>query len=199
MNTQLVEQIANHQRKISEAWLALANQNFTLGEKLTNMTLEMVRANLERFAQQGQALVGQKDPQQVWQEMQKNLAANIEALTEQQRQLSELLKEHRTELSKTVEAQIAAINKEVAEMLDNLAKAAPAGSEVAINAAKSALAAASAAYENIQKAFQQVNEIVEANLSAATNAATKAVATAAQTAQKAQPAAATAAGQKKPA
>jgi phasin family protein len=197
MNTQLVEQIANHQRKISEAWLALANQNFALGEKLTNMTLEMVRANLERFAQQGQALVGQKDPQQVWQEMQKNLAANIEALTEQQRQLSELFKEHRNELSKTVAAQIAAINKEVAEMLDNLAKAAPAGSEVAINAAKSALAAASAAYENIQKAFQQVNEIVEANLSAATNAATKAVATAAQTAQKEQPAAATAAGQKK--
>jgi len=199
MNTQLVEQIANHQRKISEAWLALANQNLALGEKLTNMTLEMVRANLERFAQQGQALVGQKDPQHVWQEMQKNLTANIEALTEQQRQLSELLKEHRNELSKSMEAQIAAINKEVAEMLDNLAKAAPAGSEVAINAAKSALAAASAAYENIQKVFQQVNEIVEANLSAATNAATKAVATAAQTAQKAQPAAATAAGQKKPA
>jgi len=199
MNTQLVEQIANHQRKISEAWLALANQNFALCEKLTNMTLEMVRANLERFAQQGQALVVQKDPQHVWQEMQKNLTANIEALTEQQRQLSELLKEHRNELSKTVEAQIAAINKEVAEMLDNLAKAAPAGSEVAINAAKSALATASAAYENILKAFQQVNEIVEANLSAATNAATKAVATAAQTAQKAQPAAATAAGHKKPA
>jgi len=199
MNTQLVEQIANHQRKISEAWLALANQNLALGEKLTNMTLEMVRANLERFAQQGQALVGQKDPQHVWQEMQKNLTANIEVLTEQQRQLSELLKEHRNELSKSMEAQIAAINKEVAEMLDNLAKAAPAGSEVAINAAKSALATASAAYENIQKVFQQVNEIVEANLSAATNAATKAVATAAQTAQKAQPAAATAAGQKKPA
>ncbi|HNU19844.1 MAG TPA: phasin family protein [Hydrogenophilus thermoluteolus] len=189
MNTQFIEQLANNQRKISEAWLAIANQNFALGEKLTNITLEMLRGNMERFAQQSQALVTQKDPQAAWQEVQKFVTSNVEELVNQQRQVAELLKQHRNELSKVAEEQINAINKEIAELLDNLAKSAPAGSEVAINAAKSALAATSAAYENIQKAFQQVNEIVEANLFAAANAATKAVSTAAQTAQKAQPAA----------
>jgi len=189
MNTQFIEQLANNQRKISEAWLAITNQNFALGEKLTNITLEMLRGNMERFAQQSQALVTQKDPQAAWQEVQKFVTSNVEELVNQQRQVAELLKQHRNELSKVAEEQINAINKEIAELLDNLAKSAPAGSEVAINAAKSALAATSAAYENIQKAFQQVNEIVEANLSAAANAATKAVSTAAQTAQKAQPAA----------
>ena len=185
MNTQLIEQLANNQRKISEAWLTIANQNFALGEKLTNMTLEMLRGNMERFAQQSQTLVAQKDPQAAWQEVQKFVTGNVEELMNQQRKVAELLKQHRNELSKVAEEQINAINKEIAELLDNLAKSAPAGSEVAINAAKSALAATSAAYENIQKAFQQVNEIVEANLTAATNAATKAVSTAAQTAQKA--------------
>ena len=189
MNTQFIVQLAINQRKISEAWLAIANQNFALGEKLTNITLEMLRGNMERFAQQSQALVTQKDPQAAWQEVQKFVTSNVEELVNQQRQVAELLKQHRNELSKVAEEQINAINKEIAELLDNLAKSAPAGSEVAINAAKSALAATSAAYENIQKAFQQVNEIVEANLSAAANAATKAVSTAAQTAQKAQPAA----------
>ncbi|GAB6050967.1 phasin family protein [Hydrogenophilus islandicus] len=185
MNTQLIEQLANNQRKISEAWLTIANQNFALGEKLTNMTLEMLRGNMERFAQQSQTLVAQKDPQAAWQEVQKFVTGNVEELMNQQRKVAELLKQHRNELSKVAEEQINAINKEIADLLDNLAKSAPAGSEVAINAAKSALAATSAAYENIQKAFQQVNEIVEANLTAATNAATKAVSTAAQTAQKA--------------
>jgi len=185
MNTQLIEQLANNQRKISEAWLTIANQNFALGEKLTNMTLEMLRSNMERFAQQSQTLMAQKEPQAAWQEIQKFLSSNLEELMNQQRKVAELLKQHRNELSKVTEEQINAINKEIAELLDNLAKSAPAGSEVAINAAKSALAATSAAYENIQKAFQQVNEIVEANLTAATNAATKAVSTAAQTAQKA--------------
>jgi len=185
MNTQLIEQLANNQRKISEAWLTIANQNFALGEKLTNMTLEMLRGNMERFAQQSQTLMAQKEPQAAWQEMQKFLSSNLEELMNQQRKVAELLKQHRNELSKVTEEQINAINKEIAELLDNLAKSAPAGSEVAINAAKSALAATSAAYENIQKAFQQVNEIVEADLTAATNAATKAVSTAAQTAQKA--------------
>jgi phasin family protein len=185
MNTQLIEQLANNQRKISEAWLTIVNQNFALGEKLTNMTLEMLRGNMERFAQQSQTLMAQKEPQAAWQEMQKFLSSNLEELMNQQRKVAELLKQHRNELSKVAEEQINAINKEIAELLDNLAKSAPAGSEVAINAAKSALAATSAAYENIQKAFQQVNEIVEANLTAATNAATKAVSTAAQTAQKA--------------
>ncbi len=195
MNTQLIEQLATQQRKLSEAWLAMANQNFALGEKLTNLTLEMLRSNLERFAQQGQALAAQKDPQAAWQEVQKFVATNVEQLVHQQRQVAELLQQHRAELSKVAEAQIAEINKQLVEMLDNLAKTAPAGSEVAINAAKSALAATSAAYDNIQKAFQQVSEIVEANLNAATNAATKAMSTAAQAAKTAQPAAA--AGAKK--
>ncbi len=55
-----------------------------------------------------------------------------------------------------------------------IAKNAPAGSDVAIAAVKSAIAAANTAYDNMTKAAKQVGEMAETNLAAATNATLKA-------------------------
>ncbi|MCX7946089.1 MAG: phasin family protein [Hydrogenophilus sp.] len=187
INPQTIEQLVNQQRKISEAWLTVANQNLALSEKFTNLTLELMKSNLERFTQQGQSLIAQKDPQLFWQEMQKNFTVNIEQMIAQQRQIVDLFQQHRQELTKVVDEQFSIIQKELAEMLDQLGKSSPAGSELVINAAKSALAAAGVAYENIQKAFKQMTEILEANLAAATNAASKAVSSAVQNVAKITP------------
>jgi hypothetical protein len=56
-------------------------------------------------------------------------------------------------------------------MLDKLAKNAPAGSDVAVAAVKSALAAANTAYDSVSKAARQATELAEANFAAASNAA----------------------------
>jgi hypothetical protein len=79
------------------------------------------------------------------------------------------------ELSKMIEAQFGDFQKTVAGLLDKAAKSAPAGSDVAVAAVKSAIAAATSAFDNMNKAAKQVAEIAEANVAAATNATVKAV------------------------
>jgi hypothetical protein len=61
-------------------------------------------------------------------------------------------------------------------MLDQSLKNAPAGSDAAVAAVKSAMAVANAAYDNMTKAAKQVTEIAEANVAAATSATIHAVA-----------------------
>ena len=72
-----------------------------------------------------------------------------------------------------------------AGLLDKASKSAPAGSDVAVAAVKSAIAAATSAFDNMNKAAKQVSEIAEANVAAATNATVKAVGSSAGSKKKA--------------
>ena len=78
-----------------------------------------------------------------------------------------------------VESQIADGNKRLASLVDAASKNAPAGSESAVALVRSALSAASTAYDTVSKAAKQVADITEANVSAATNATFKAASSAA--------------------
>ena len=70
-------------------------------------------------------------------------------------------------LSQVVEAQISELNQKLALALDEAVKSAPAGSDLAVNALRSAISAADSAYDSMTKAARQANEIAEANLAAA--------------------------------
>ncbi len=59
-------------------------------------------------------------------------------------------------------------------VLENLAKNAPAGSDAAVTAMKSALAAANTAYDSMSRVAQQAADVVEGNFAAATNVANSA-------------------------
>jgi len=76
------------------------------------------------------------------------------------------------EMTRFMESQAAEYNRSVVGLLDKFAKNAPAGSDVAVAAVKSALAAANSAYDSMTKVAKQATEIAEANFAAAT-AATK--------------------------
>lgn len=73
------------------------------------------------------------------------------------------------------EARQSDFNKSLSGFLDRLGKAAPAGSDVAIAAFKSAISAANSALDNANRAVKQVTDITEASVAAATNATVKAV------------------------
>ena len=78
------------------------------------------------------------------------------------------------ELSKLAEKRVAEWNDNFVSLLDQAAKNAPAGSDVAVNAVKQMIAAANSAYENVSKAAKQAVELTQSNLEAATEAAEKA-------------------------
>jgi phasin family protein len=68
------------------------------------------------------------------------------------------------EVSALVEEQVSELNKSVVATLDTVLKNAPAGSEAAVTAVKSAMQSANAAYESVLKATKQVTAITESNV-----------------------------------
>jgi hypothetical protein len=86
---------------------------------------------------------------------------SVEKAVAYSRSVYEIAAQTQEEFSKLVEAQFAEVNKNVASSLDKAAKSAPAGSDVAVAAVKSAIAAANSAYDTMSKAAKQVAEIAE--------------------------------------
>ena len=173
------EQLATANKANVEAMLTLANTAFASAERLAALNLNTARAVLEDGMNNAKALLGAKDLQEVI-SLQATLAQPaVEKAVAYSRNVYEISAQTQDEFSKLVEAQFAEVNKNVASTLDKAAKSAPAGSDVAVAAVKSAIAAANSAYDSMTKAAKQVAEIAEANVAAATNATVKAVGAAA--------------------
>src|SRR4029077_12977040 len=78
------------------------------------------------------------------------------------RSIYEVATQSQSELTKTIEAQAVESNKSIAPLLDKVSKNAPAGSDVAVAAVKSALASANSGYDSFTKVAKQATEIAEA-------------------------------------
>jgi phasin family protein len=160
-----------------EAVLSLANTAFAGAERLAALNLNTARTLLEDSVANAKTLLSVKDVQELL-NLQSTLAQPaVEKAVAYARSVYEIASQSQEEVSKLVEAQVAELNKAVAAALDKAAKSAPAGSDVAVAAVKSAIAAANSAYDSVSKAAKQVAEIAEANVAAATSATVKAVST----------------------
>ena len=177
------EQFAETNKANIEALLNLANTAFASAERFAALNLNTARTLLEDSVANTKALLAVKDIQELI-SLQTTLAQpGVEKAVAYSRSLYEIAAQTQEEISKIVEAQFTEANKSVATALDKAAKNAPAGSDVAVAAVKSAIAAANSAYDSISKAAKQVAEITEANVAAATNATIKAAGTTASAAK----------------
>ena len=175
------ENFASANKSAVETFLTLTNTAFASTERLAALNLNAARSLIEDGVANVQALFSIKDPQQ-FVALQASLGQPAaEKLVAYSRSLYEIATQTQEEISKVVEGQFAVLNKNVGEALDKASKNAPAGSEGAIAAVRSAIAASNSAYENISKATKQVVEIAEANIATATNATVKAVSSAGKT------------------
>ena len=179
------EQFASANKASVETLLTIANTAFASAERLAALNLNTARSILEDSVANAKALFGVKDVQQLI-AMQTTLAQPaVEKAVAYSRSVYEIASQTQEELSKVVESQFSEINKNVSVALDKAVKNAPAGSDVAVAAVKSAIAAANSAYDSMTKAAKQVAEIAEANVAAATTATVKAVGSNAPKARKA--------------
>ena len=172
------EQMASANKANVESILTLANTAFASAERLAALNLNTARTMLEDIVANAKSLMGAKDVQELM-NVQATLAQPaVEKAVAYSRSIYEIATQTQEELSKVMESQFAEINRNVTSALDKAVKNAPAGSDVAVAAVKSAIAAANSAYDSMTKAAKQVAEIAEANVAAATNATVKAVTTA---------------------
>ena len=169
------EQFTSANKTAVDSLLSLANTALASAERIAALNLNAARSILEDGVSGTKALLGAKDVQEAL-SIQASLAQpSVEKAVAYSRSVYEISAQAQEELSKTLEGQFGGFQKQVADLLDKAAKSAPAGSDVAVAAVKSAIAAANSAFDNLNKAAKQVAEITEANVAAATNATVKAV------------------------
>jgi phasin family protein len=169
------EQIAGANKANVETLLTIANTAFASAERLAALNLNTARILLEDSVNNAKSLLAAKDVQELI-SMQTALAQPaFEKAVAYSRSIYEIATQTQDEFSKILDSQYVELNKNVSTALDKAAKNAPAGSDVAVAAVKSAIAAANSAYETMNKAAKQVAEMAEANVAAATSATVKAV------------------------
>jgi hypothetical protein len=85
------------------------------------------------------------------------------------RQLAGLAAGVQAEINKAAESQVNETSRKALELLEELSKNAPAGSESAFAFFKSAIGNAGAGYEQLSKTTKQAVDTLEANLTTAVN------------------------------
>jgi phasin family protein len=177
MSTFNPDQLAATNKANIETLLSLTNSAFANAERLAALNLNTARSVLEDSVSSTKALLGTKDVQELVSLQASLIQPLLEKSVSYARSVYEIASQGQEELAKVLETQLAELNKNVSSALDKAAKSAPVGSDVAVAAVKSAIAAANSAYDNFSKAVKQATEIAEANVAAATNATVKAVGT----------------------
>lgn len=170
------EQITSVNKSGAEIFLSLAHANFAAFEKLSALNFNATKSAFEDAVNHAKALMNVKDVQEL---VTINVAAaqpTLEKAIAYSRNVYEVTSASQAAITRVVEGQAGEFNRNVVGFLDTVVKNAPAGSDVAVAAVKSALAAANSAYDNLTKVAKQATEIAEANFAAASNATTKAVA-----------------------
>jgi phasin family protein len=139
-------------------------------ERLIELNLETAKAAFADSAKVVQSVTNVKDVKDV-KDMLSVKATNLQPLVEKStayaRGLWEIASDTQGELAKLLEERVTHFNKTVVANLEKVAKTGPAGSDVAVAAVKSAIAAANSAYDSAVKAAKQVANLTEANVAAA--------------------------------
>lgn len=151
-----------------------ANTAFDSIERLAALNLNASRSLVEASFANANALFGVKDVQSFLKLQQELAAPAIEKGLDYSRSVYAITAETKDKVAKQVEAQVADTNAKVSGLVEKALASAPAGSEVAVAAVKTAIKSANEAYEGLNKAAKQAAEVAEASVTAATEATLKA-------------------------
>jgi phasin family protein len=185
MNVQNVqEQLSEMNKGSVETTLKFAKIYMGSAEKLLKLQLEAAKSALEENARNARALMEAKDVQQAVALRTKLAEASMESAMNFSRNVYEVASQTQQEITSLLEERLSEFNKSVAGSVDKAAKNAPAGTDVAVAALKSTVAATSAAVDSMTKAAKQVAEFAEASMRAATSASAEAMKGAAKTPKK---------------
>ena len=146
---------------------ALTAKTFEGVEKVVDLNLTAAKSSLEDSNAAVKQLLTVKDPQEWLSLAAAQAQPNAEKALAYGRHLASIASSVQAEFSKAAEAQISETSRKVLELVEEVTKNAPAGSENAVALVKSAIGNANAGYEQLTKTTKQAVEVLEANLNTA--------------------------------
>jgi phasin family protein len=168
-----LEQFAASNKATVDSLLAVANTALATAERIAALNLGAARTALEDSATATRAVLGAKNPNEAAALQSSLVQPAVEKAVSYSRSLYEISSESQQQLAKMLEAQFADFQKQVAGLVEQASKAAPAGSEGIVAAMQGAIAAANSAFSNMTTMTKQFAETAQANMAAATKAAGK--------------------------
>jgi len=162
------EQFAAANKATVDSLLSVANTALASAERIAALNLNTARSVLEDSASGAKSVLAAKDPQEALAAQSSLAKPAVEKAVAYSRSVYEITSQTQQELVKMVEAQFADFQKSMAGMVELAAKSAPAGSEGAISAIQSAIAAANSAFGNMNSMAKQFADAAQANMAAVT-------------------------------
>lgn len=168
------EQIAAEKANV-DAFFGLAGKIFEGVEKLAALNLQVVKATLAEVQENLAKASGTTEPPQ-WFALQAGFAGPFaEKSLSYGRQVFEIASSTQAEVTQLALTHYERYNDRVQALVEETAKHAPTGSEAAIAAWKSAIAATTTLYETLQKTGQQAVQFAGSNLDVVAATASKTV------------------------
>lgn len=172
--TLTADQILSAHKANIETLFGLTSKAFEGVEKLVELNVTAARAALNEASSHTQSMLSAKDAQELL-ALQANLIQPLaEKTAAYNRHLYNIASSTGAEFSKALESKTSEMQANFANLVESTAKNAPAGTESAVGMMKSAVSAASNAFESVQKAVKQTSDMVEANVNAMAATATSA-------------------------
>jgi len=163
------EQIMASNKANIETLFGLTTKAFAGVEKLVDLNVNATKAALAEAAGTTQAMLSVKDAQELMALQASLFQPMAEKAAAFSRHLYDIASGTGAEFGAAIEGKTAEAQKAFVGLVDSAAKNAPAGSETAVAVMKSAVAAATNAYESVQKAVKQATDVAEANMAAVTS------------------------------
>ena len=157
-----------------ETLFGLTGLAFEGVEKLVELNIQVAKAAMSEAAQTTQAALSVKDAQELMALQAGLLQPAAEKAAAYSRHVYEIAASTGAEVNRVAEATAADAQAKFMSVVDNAVKNAPAGTENAVALVKSAVAAASNAFESVQKAGKQAAEVADANFQAMSSTAVRA-------------------------
>ncbi|HXN15876.1 MAG TPA: phasin family protein [Usitatibacter sp.] len=151
----------------------LARISMDSTERVMALQLDYAKSALDQATRTAKAVAGAKDVQEFLSMRTRTAESAVDKLIGYSRNLYEVASEAQSELSKLAEERMTTFQQVVTESVEQAAKAAPAGSDFAVAAMKSSLAATTAAFDSFTKTAKHVASFTDAGVKAAGNAKRK--------------------------
>jgi phasin family protein len=156
------EQFLSMQSDNISAAFSLAQQTFQCFEGLVKLNLQTAKVTLAESQQTWQAAVSGKTPVELFVHQANTAQPVAENVLSYNRHVLEIVNNTQTEIRQLIEARCTQYNASLQTVVDNFARNAPAGSEAAVTAIKSAVSSAGAAYDAMRKATAQAVAMAQA-------------------------------------
>ncbi len=169
------EQFVTANKAFVDAMLSLTKAALVSAERIAALNLNAAHSLLEENIVNPQALSEAKDLRELMTLQAAQAKPIVEQVISYSRSLYEIAGQSKEDVSRSLERQFAEFEQQVSSLMEDAAKNAPAGSDLAFASVRSALAAVRSAIENMKSVIRQADDLTQTNVAKASSATVDAV------------------------